>query len=53
MGKFNKATASVVGGAVTTVIGSLFPDLGADVIGAIGTLITSALVFLAPANKTA
>ena len=50
MQRYNKATAAVIGGAVTTIIGSLFPDLGTEVIGAIGTLLTSGLVYAAPKN---
>ena len=48
MGRFNKAWAATVGGAITTIIAATFPDWGAELVGGIGTVVTAALVWLVP-----
>lgn len=45
--RFNKATAAVLAGAVTTIAGALFAVDG-ETLGAIQTLLTAALVWLVP-----
>lgn len=47
MGRFNKATAALVAGAIVSVVGS-FLALTPEVQGAAITLITAALVWLVP-----
>ena len=47
MGKFNKATAAVLSGAVVTILG-VFVDLAPEVIGAVQTLLTAILVWVVP-----
>ena len=47
---YDKAAAAAIGTAVTTVIAAL-TSLDGEVVGAIGTLVTAALVWLVP-NKT-
>lgn len=46
---FDKAAAAAVGAAVTTVVAAL-TNLDPEVVGAIGTLVTTGLVWLVP-NK--
>ena len=46
---YDKAAAAAIGTAVTTVVAAL-TSLDGEVVGAIGTLITAALVWLVP-NK--
>lgn len=53
MQKYNKATAAVIGGAITTVLVALFPEWGQEVTGAIGTLVTAGLVWLVPNKESA
>ena len=54
---FNKASAAVVSGAIVTLIGALIAPgdealgtdpLGADLLGAVQTLLTALLVYLVP-----
>jgi hypothetical protein len=45
--RYNKATAAVLAGAVTTVIGG-FLAIDAEVLGAVQTLLTAVLVWLVP-----
>ncbi len=47
MQEFNKATAAVVAGAIAAVAGAL-STLDPELIGAIQTLLTAALVWLVP-----
>lgn len=47
---YDKAAAAAIGSAVTTVIAAL-TSLEGEVIGAIGTLLTAALVWLVPNRK--
>lgn len=49
--RFDKAGAAVIAGAVTSVL-AYFTTLDAEIIGAIGTLLTGGLVYLVP-NKEA
>jgi hypothetical protein len=46
---YDKAAAAAIGAALTTVIAAL-TTLDSEVVGAIGTLLTSGLVWLVP-NK--
>lgn len=48
---YDKAAAAAIGTAVTAVIASL-TSLDSEVVGAIGTLVTTALVWLVP-NRSA
>lgn len=45
--KFDKAAAAAIGGAVTTFLAAV-TTLSPEVIGAVGTLVTAALVWLVP-----
>lgn len=47
MSKWSKATAAVVSGAVVTLIGA-FVALDPEVLAAIQTVLTAALVYLVP-----
>lgn len=47
MSKWNKATAAVVAGAVVTLIGA-FVALDPELMGAIQTVLTAALVYFIP-----
>jgi len=48
MGRFNKATAAVVAGAIGTMVQAIWPELGAEVIAAGTTLLATFLVWLVP-----
>lgn len=52
MGKFNKATAAILAGAVVTVVGAFF-SLDADLLGALQTVLTAALVYFVPNSEQA
>lgn len=49
--RYDKAGAAVIGGAISAILGAV-TDLDGEALAAIGTLITTALVWLIP-NKTA
>ncbi|MEQ8356747.1 MAG: hypothetical protein RH942_14485 [Kiloniellaceae bacterium] len=49
---YDKAAAAAIATAVTTVIAALTP-LDGEVVGAIGTLLTTGLVWLVPNRKGA
>lgn len=51
MQRWNKAIAGTLAGALTTAIAAVFPELPAETVGAIGTLLTALFVYFAPANK--
>ena len=48
LGRFNKATAAAIAGAVGTLVGALWPELGTEVIAAATTLAATFLVWLVP-----
>lgn len=50
--KYDKAGAAVIGGAITAVLGE-FTELSPEALAAIGTLITTALVWLIPNKQVA
>ena len=52
LSRFDKAWAATVGGAITTIIGATFPELGTELVGAAGTVVTGILVWLVP-NRAA
>ena len=52
MFRFNKAIAGTIGAGIGSIVAALFPDLGLDVTGAITTILTAALVYLAPKNAS-
>lgn len=47
--KYDKAGAAAIGGAITAILGAV-TDLPPDALAAVGTLVTTALVYLIP-NK--
>lgn len=49
---YDKAAAAAIGAAITTVIASL-TTLDPEVVGAIGTLVTTGLVWLVPNKQKA
>ena len=51
MQKFNKASAAVVAGAVATSLGVMF-SLDPVLVGALGTVLTAAMVYFIPNQET-
>ena len=50
MRRYNKAVASALAGALTTVVGAVWVEATPEEIGAIGTLLCTLFVFFAPKN---
>ena len=48
--RFDKAGAAAIGAALTTVIAAFWPELGVEVTGAVGVLLTAILTYAVP-NK--
>jgi hypothetical protein len=48
MQRFNKTTAATLAGALTTIVGSFWVEATGEMIGAIQTILTAALVWLVP-----
>ena len=48
MGRFNKTSAAVLGGAIATVVFAFIPEMSPVVIGALDTLVVAGLVWLVP-----
>ncbi len=52
MSRLNKTTAAVISGAAVSIVGAFF-DPGPDILAAVQTLLTGALVWLVPNRKPA